>query len=1113
VTPAAPEAERRQLTVMFCDLVGSTALSEKLDPEDLREVIRAYRETCAKVVGRFEGHIAKYIGDGLLVYFGYPQAHEDDAQRAVHAGLGIVEDMQRLNQRVSKEHGVELGVRVGIHTGLVVAGEMGAGEVVEKHAIVGETPNIAARLHELAEPNTVVLSARTQRLVEGLFDCDGLGPQHLKGISEPMPVYQVQGEGVAPSRFEAVAERGLTPLVGREEEIALLLKRWNLAKDGEGQVVLLSGEAGVGKSRILREFRARLVDEPHHRAFYFCSPYHRNTALYPVIGQLERDLHIEKDDGPEQRLDKLESWLGELDLAVDEMMPLLVPLLSPSGVERYPPPSLGPEQLKERTLEALVDVMRARAARQPVLMTVEDAHWVDPSSLEFLSLSIEGLRSARVLLTVSYRPEFEPPWTGRSHLTSLTLNNLGRKESTGLVAAVTGGKALPEEVLGQILAGTDGVPLFVEEMTKTVLESGLLQDVGDHYALSGDSSSLSIPASLQDSLMARLDRLGEEKAVAQLAAMMGRTFSFELLAAVSPLGDEELERALSKLVEAGLIYRHGLPPDVTYEFKHALVRDAAYHSLLKNTRQQYHGQIAQVLEESFVAVETEPEVLAYHFSEAGLPGQAVQYWGKAGERALARYGYEEALGQFERALAGKEGQPLDAETAALLFGLGRAQMSTVEGLQFGEAMANLNRAFNCYAEAGDVARAIAVAEYSPPNHPGLETAMAQVINRALKLVPKDSIEAGRLLSRYGRVLGMHEGDYEGALEAFGRALAIAKREGDAALEMRTLASALYVDFFHRRYKDSVGKGLRAINLAHHADDLQAEVEARYWSCLAWMNTGDLQEAGEHATAVLEPAEKLRHRFWLAGAIFLNENVCRLKGDWRAARDFSDRGLMVSPMAFHLLCTRALLEYETGDFPQGEAHLERLLEVMRLTPPGPTSEHTFTALAIPICSRIVGVDDRFDVAETAAETVFSSRFVPPHHAALTRAGLALMAVQRGDGAAAEEQYAALEFARGTMLVGPGISSDRVLGLLAQTMGRLDEAGAHFEDALTFCGKAGYRPEYAWTCCDYADALLQRNGPGDRAKAMSLLDKGLAISRELGMPPLIERILSRKDNLKA
>ena len=510
------EAERRQLTVMFCDVVGSTALSETLDPEDLREVVGAYRETCSAAVGRFDGNIAKTIGDGLLVYFGYPRAHEDDAHRAVYAGLSIVEGVERLNQRLGKKYGVEIGVRVGVHTGLVVVGEMSGGGVREADSIVGETPNIAARLQELAEPGSVVLSEGAQRLLEGRFVWDDLGPKHLKGITDPVSVYRVRGESAAPGRFEARAERGLIPMVGREEEIGLLMKRWDQAKDGEGQVVLLSGEAGVGKSRILREVSARLEDDPHHRDLAFCSPYHRNTALYPVIGRLERDLDIEKEDDPDQRLDTLEAVLRGLDLPVAEVAPVLAPLLSPTAGERYPPPDLSPEQLKERTLEALLGMVKAKAAREPVLMLVEDAQWMDPSTLEFLGLLFERLRSDRVLLVVSHRPEFEPPRAGQANITALTLNHLSRRESAAMVAAVTGGKALPEEVLGRILADANGVPLFIEEMTKTVLESGLLVEAGDRYTPSGGPSALSIPASLQDSLMARLDRLEAEKAVVQL---------------------------------------------------------------------------------------------------------------------------------------------------------------------------------------------------------------------------------------------------------------------------------------------------------------------------------------------------------------------------------------------------------------------------------------------------------------------------------------------------------------------------------------------------------------------------------------------------------------------
>ena len=647
----APEAERRQLTVMFVDLVGSTALAERLDPEDLREVIRAYQEACAEAVGRFDGHIAKYLGDGLLVYFGYPQAHEDDARRAVSAGLGIVEGVGGLNQRLAKDHEVQLSVRVGIHTGLVIAGEMGSGSTRETEAIVGETPNIAARLEGLAEPNTAAISAATQRLVEGLFECDDLGPQSLKGVSEPVRVFRVLGESTAPSRFEAAVERGLTPLVGREEEIGLLLKRWAQAKEGEGQVVLLSGEAGGGKSRIVRAFRDRIEGEPHSRVLYFGSPYHRNSALYPATEQLQRALRFVREDGPDDKLEKLEAVLGKLDLAVAETAPPLAALLSLPAGTRDQAPGLSPQELKARTLEATIAIFAAMAAQAPVLMVVEDAHWIDPSTVELLSLAIDRLPAARLLLLITFRPEFEPPWAGRANLTQLALNRLGRRDAAAMVANVTGGKALPREVLDQIIARTDGVPLYVEELTSTVLESGLLSEDERGYTLTGPLPELAIPSSLKDSLMARLDRLAPVKEVAQLAATIGRGFSHELLAAASPLEEAEITQALDTLVESGLVYRRGLPPLAGYEFKHALVRDAAYESLLKSTRQQHHSRIADVLAERFPAIaEAEPEVLAYHYSEAGLHEPAAQGWLRAGQRAIERSANAEVAAHAARGL-------------------------------------------------------------------------------------------------------------------------------------------------------------------------------------------------------------------------------------------------------------------------------------------------------------------------------------------------------------------------------------------------------------------------------------------------------------------------------
>ena len=648
-TRTTPEAERRQLTVMFCDLVGSSTLAEKLDPEQLRDLLGHYQDTCAEVIQRYEGHIARYVGDGLLVYFGYPQAHEDDAQRAVRAGLGIVDAIHKLNTELDKPD-VNLAVRVGITTGLVVVGDIGHGERLEEKAIVGETPNVAARLQALAEPNSVVISASTQRLVDGLFDCDDLGEQRLKGISKPVRPYRVRAESSAPSRFEAKATRGLTPLVGREAEVDLLLKRWDQAGEGEGQVVLLSGEAGIGKSRITRGFQERL-GEIRNRVLYYGSPYHQNSALFPSIDELERALRLQKGDTTAQRLDKLEAMLASLDLPVEGHASFLASLLSLSSNGRYHPLQLSPQELKNETLQTLVTVIERRAAQDTVLMVVEDAHWIDPSTLELIGLLIEQLRAARFLLLATFRLEFVPPWGRHPHLTSLALNRLSHRESAAMIANITRGKALPDDLLNQIIARTDGVPLFVEELTKTLVESDLLKDENDHYVLAAPLPPLAIPASLQDSLMARLDRLASVKEVAQLAATLGRTFSRELLLAVSSFEENVIDNALVELFDAELIYRRGLPPNVIYEFKHALVQDAAYQALLKSTRQQYHRAIAQALERRFPATaETQPELIAHHYTEAGLAEQAIPYWHRAGQRTVQRSGNLEAVAHLSKGL-------------------------------------------------------------------------------------------------------------------------------------------------------------------------------------------------------------------------------------------------------------------------------------------------------------------------------------------------------------------------------------------------------------------------------------------------------------------------------
>jgi class 3 adenylate cyclase/predicted ATPase len=638
--------------VLFCDLVGSTVLASQFDPEEWREVVRAYQDTCAKVIARFEGHIAQYLGDGLLVYFGYPRAHEDNAQRAVRAGLGMVEAIGQLNTRLTRERGVSLAVRLGLHTGLVVVGEIGGGAKKEQLAL-GETPNVAARLQGIAAPNTVVISAATYQLLGGFFAYQLLGTPLLKGFSQPLEVYQVLYESMARNRLEAAGDTGLTPLVGREQEVALLRERWAQVKEGLGQVVLLSGEAGIGKSRLVQVLKEHVAAEP--QAWLTpcqCSPYYQNTALYPMIELLERvALRFEREESAEQKLRKLEGFLVQYGLPLAETVPLFAALLSLPLPADYAPLTFLPEQQKQKTLQAFLAIFLDIAAQQPVLFVMEDLHWVDPSTLELLSLLVDQGPTAHILALFTCRPDFSPPWTGRAHLTQVTLNRLPRRQAAELTIRVARGKALPAKVVEQVVAKTDGVPLFVEELTKMVLESGLLQEQAERYALTGPLSPLAIPTTLHDSLMARLDRLSEVKGLAQLGATLGREFSYELLQAVSPWDEGTVQRRLQQLVAAEFLYQQGLPPNATYRFKHALIQDAAYQSLLRSTRQQYHQRIAQVLEERFPAIcETQPELLAQHYTEAGFVAQAISYWQQAGQRAMQRSAPREAIAHLSKGL-------------------------------------------------------------------------------------------------------------------------------------------------------------------------------------------------------------------------------------------------------------------------------------------------------------------------------------------------------------------------------------------------------------------------------------------------------------------------------
>ena len=652
-TSSSPAGERRQLTVLFCDMVGFTELANRVDPEILQGIIRSYEDACAVCITRYEGYVYQRLGDGIVAFFGYPLAHEGEAERAIHAGLAIIESFSSLPvPEVGRLH-----VRIGIATGVVVV----AG--AEKGA-VGETMNLASRLQNLAPVDSIVVSERVRRLAGGGFDYVDLGAQSLKGIAQPTRAYRIAGVSHAASRFEAATQAGLTPLVGREHEIAILLERWQLAQDGEGQVVLLSGEPGIGKSRILSALLERLEGEGVGALRFQCSPYHINSAFHPIIDNFERVLKFARDNTAELKLDKLEALVVTYYGRPQQDVRFLASMLSIPCEDRYGALVMTPQKHKGETLRALVDLTAAAATKQPTVMLFEDAHWADPTSLEVLDVLIDRVRTCPLLIVLTHRPEFQSRWSRHGHVTALNLSKLTRAQSGAIVSQLAGGKALPAELLGQILAKTDGVPLFVEELTKNVIEA-----VG---ATGRSPLQFTIPATLQDALMARLDRLGAAKEITQIGAAIGREFSYALLAAVALTPQTDLDRALNQLTESGLAFRSGAPPEATYTFKHALVQDAAYDSLLKSRRQELHATIARVLEEDFPTTkDTEPELLAHHLTAAGQVAAAIPLWQQAGTLALKRLALQEAIAHLNQGMElidmlppspERDGQELDLRT-------------------------------------------------------------------------------------------------------------------------------------------------------------------------------------------------------------------------------------------------------------------------------------------------------------------------------------------------------------------------------------------------------------------------------------------------------------------
>lgn len=641
---AADSAERRQVTVMFADLVGSTQLSARMDPEDLREIISAYQKCVSRTVRRSDGFVAKYMGDGVLAYFGYPQAHEDDAERAVRAGLNLIGGVAELKAHTS------LQVRVGIATGLVVVGDLiGSGEAQER-GIVGETPNLAARLQSIAAPEMVVIAEGTRRLVGNLFELRDLEAKEIKGITGAVRAWAALRPSSVESRFEALHEGTLSPLIGRDEELELLLRRWSKAKSGEGQVVLLSGEAGIGKSRLTAALLEELAREPHMRLRYFCSPQHTDSPLYPIISQMMRAARFGHDDSPHTKLDKLDVLLAQSSTSPLDAA-LIAETLSLPSDGRFPSLELEPQLRRRKTLEALASRVEVLTRISPVLLIFEDAHWTDPTTLELLGQAVDLAASHRLLILVTFRPEFSPPWIGRPHVTALTFNRLTRRDVGSLIEGVVGNRSLPADILQDIIERTDGIPLFVEEMTKAVLDAEGESEARRTIA-GAPTSAVIVPASLQASLMARLDRLGPAKEVAQVGAAIGREFPYALLAAVAGKPEAELESLLERLIAAGLLFRQGSAPHASYLFKHALVQDAAYGTLLREPRRALHARIAQILEDQFAEIaESQFELLARHYGNAGHVEKSARLWGKAGLRSQERSALVEGARQLGHALS------------------------------------------------------------------------------------------------------------------------------------------------------------------------------------------------------------------------------------------------------------------------------------------------------------------------------------------------------------------------------------------------------------------------------------------------------------------------------
>jgi class 3 adenylate cyclase len=960
--PAAPasepvgEAERRQVTVLFCDLAGSTALAAKTDPEILAGLIRRYQDAAAGAIGRFGGFVAKFMGDGVLAYFGFPQAFEDAAERGVRAALAMLAE----TGRIALPDGTYLQARIGIATGQVVVGELIGTGIAQERTIVGETPNLAARLQALAAPDTILVSEATRHLLGGRFALEATGPHDLKGIASPVTAWRVTGEASVESRFAAGRRQADLPLVGRGHEMGLVLDRWRFARAGEGQIVTVIGEAGIGKSRIVEALQEQIAPEPHNRIHLQCSPYHSDSALYPVIQHLGRAAGFDAGDGPEARRDKLAALFPAAGL------PLAAELMS-LPAEASP---LTPAQRKAATIALLVDAIVWLGDGAPVLLILEDAHWIDATTLELTTRLADSIASARLLAVVTARPDFAPPWQARPHATLLTLGRLGRADCTRLVASVAASHGLSAETVAAIVAKTDGVPLFAEELTKSMME-----------AVGRDGAA--VPATLKDSLMARLDRLGEAREVAQLASVIGRQFDFGLLDTVAPRHGAELEAALAALAAAGIVFPEGRGTERSFSFKHALMRDAAYESLLLSRRRDWHARIARALEAHFLeTVANEPEVLAYHFGEAGLAAEACDYRLKAGDRAVARSAYVEAIAHYTAGIAEAEKLP-DADDGrrrelALLLKLGPAY-TVVRGAQ----SADCERVYRRAAEIGaalDDDRATYRAKWGLWLNANLGRKTAQARDGAAELM----------------ALARRSGDDELLLEAYHCGWSTAFFRGDLAttFDWARIGTETYDIARHRHLGPAFG--------GHDPG-----VCAHACNAMALIMTGDREPAAASMARAVALGEALDHPFSLVHGYYNSAVAYQLAGDRAATAEWSERSVAFaekydfrSYLAGARLM-RAWADATENNCEQEVAFVERSIE--QTVAVGPTAQQF-----LGIAGEVMMIGGRYRDALAFLQRGIAANEehdVGPYIAEIHRLrGLCLLALDRGNKDAARAAFA-------------------------------------------------------------------------------------------------------------